>query len=94
MSKPTKFDGMMHEFCVGYGWCGAIVDGKDLHVTDFVPESGIVTADQFVCWLIKADGLDPEELSSQVKKWQKDLRAVFIKHMGSDAVDAAELQWD
>ncbi|MEO0551146.1 MAG: hypothetical protein AAFZ91_14590 [Pseudomonadota bacterium] len=94
MAKPNKFDGMMHEFCVEQGWCGSIVDGKALHVTDFIPENGPVTADEFVDWLIKADGLDPGEGSSQVKRWKSKLKVIFIKHMGSDCIEASTLAWD
>ena len=92
MPKPNKFDGMLHECCVGYGWCGSIVDGKSRHVTDFMPTFGVVTADEFVSWLLTADGVDPNQASSQVNMWKRDLRAVFVKHMGSDEVDASELQ--
>jgi hypothetical protein len=34
------FDGMMHEFCVGIGFCGCVKDGKPLHVTDFIQKPG------------------------------------------------------
>lgn len=78
---------MMHEFCVGKGWCGSIIDGKPSHVTNFVPEAGIVTAQEFVTWLIQADNCDPNN-----KHWQRELQQVFIKHMGSDAVDASMLR--
>lgn len=94
MPKPNRFDGLLHECCVGYGWCGSVSNGKPLHVTDFIPATGIVTADDFVDWLLVADGVDPKETSSRVKKWKTDLRAVFVKHMGADQVDASALQWE
>lgn len=94
MPKPNKFDGLLNECCVGCGWCGSITNGRLLHVTDFIPTTGVVTADAFVNWLLVADGVDPKEASSQVKKWKRDLRAVFVKHMGADQVDASALQWE
>jgi hypothetical protein len=50
---------LMHEFCVGLRWCGCIMDDKPLHVTDFISETGPVSADEFARWLIMADSLDP-----------------------------------
>ncbi len=47
MARPNKFDGMMYEFCTGLGWCGGAKDGKPLHVTKFIPETGPVSADEF-----------------------------------------------
>lgn len=70
MGKPTKFDGMMYDFCVNFGYCGSAINGKATHVTDFIPEEGLVSADQFVTWLIKADQCDPSDI---------DLRKQFIQ---------------
>ena len=93
MGRPNSFDGMMHEFCVGLGWCGCVKAGKPLHVTDFIPETGPVSADQFARWLIIADGLDPEELcASELRRWLPQLAAVFVKHMGADVIDASKLR--
>ena len=60
---PNAFDGMRHEFCAELGWCGWVKNGKRLHVSDFIPERGPVSADEFARWLIAADGLDPDQLS-------------------------------
>ena len=92
MGRPNAFDGMMHEFCVGIGFCGCVKDGKPLHVTDFIPEAGPVSADEFARWLIMADGLDPDQPSaSEIRRWIPKLKAVFVKHMGADVIDASNL---
>ena len=88
MASPNAFDGMMHEFCVKLGWCGVIKDGKRLHVSDFIPEAGSVSAHQFAKWLIEADGLNPDQPSASELG---QLAAVFVKHMGADVVDARDL---
>ena len=91
--RPNAFDGMMDEFCVGLGFCGCIKDGKRLHATDFIPEAGPVSADEFARWLVMADGLDPDQPSaSEVRRWVPKLRAVFVKHMAADVVDASNLR--
>ena len=77
MGKPNKYDGMMHDYCVMHGWCGGVVNGEALHVSDFIPEQGIVSADQFVTWLMKAEGANPSDLAVR-----KDLIRIFMKHMG------------
>lgn len=84
----------MHEVCVGRGWCGGIVNDKPSHVDDFIPETGPVSAEQFVEWLLRADGVDP---SSEPVKWAKHvdaLREAFVRHMGADVIDASALKWD
>jgi hypothetical protein len=93
MSRPNAFDGMMHEFCVGVGWCGCTKDGKPLHVSDFIPATGPVSADEFARWLIMADGFDPDQLSaSEIRRWMPQLEAMFVKHMGADVIDARNLR--
>lgn len=93
MGRSNAFDGMMHEFCVGLGWCGCVKDGKRLHVSDFIPETGRVSAGEFARWLIMADGLDPDQLSgAEIRHWMPQLKAVFVKHMGADVIDASKLR--
>jgi hypothetical protein len=78
----------MDEICGGMGYCGSVVDGEPRHVDMFIPESGSVTADQFVEWVFLAEGLD------QVGSSHADqMRKAFIKFMGSDVVDAGMLQY-
>ena len=88
MARPNAFDGMMHEFCAGLGWCGFVKDGNPLHVTDFIPDTGAVSADEFVSWIIMAEGLTPALLSASEAR---QLKAVFVKHMGFEIVDASKL---
>jgi hypothetical protein len=93
MGRPNAFDGMMHEFCVKLGWCGCVKDGKPLHVSDFIPETGPVSADDFARFLIMADGFDPDRLSDpELRGWLTRLKAVFVKHMKADVVDASNLR--
>ena len=93
MGHPNAFDGMMHEFCVGFGYCGCVKDGEPLHVSDFIPETGPVSADQFARWLIAADGFDSDGFStSEFRRLIRQLTEVFVKHMGTDVVDASNLR--
>lgn len=93
MTDREPFHALMTEVCVNHGWCGSVVDDCQMHVTDFLPDEGMVTADQFVGWLFEADGVDPSE---DLPKWQKhfdELRDAFIRHMGSSSVDVERLAW-
>ncbi|MFM1976237.1 MAG: hypothetical protein RL145_1083 [Pseudomonadota bacterium] len=94
MENGLGFDALMHEVSVDLGWSGGMVDGKSSHVTDYIPESGPVTADQFVDWLFLADGIDPAEDPSEWQKQKDRLRDAFFRHMGSQVVDASLLKWD
>ena len=92
MNKKLGYNALMDEVCVGWGWCGSIINGEPSHVSQFIPNKGYVTADQFIDWLFQADGVDPHE---DLAKWQKHidgLRKVFIQHMGSDIVDVSQLK--
>jgi hypothetical protein len=94
MDIKHDYNALMNEVCVGLGWCGGMVDGKPSHVYDFIPETGPVTADQFVDWLFLADGMVP---TAEPDKWQKHkdmLRDAFVRHMGSAVVDASMLKWE
>ena len=88
MGRPTKFDGMMHEVSAGMGFCGGVVDDEPRHVIDYIPLSGVVTADQFASWVLEAEGMSSE----RGDPFWSDLRAVFIKHMGSEAIGAEALK--
>lgn len=93
MTDREPFHALMAEVCVERGWCGSVVDDCPMHVTDFLPDKGMVTVDQFVGWLFEADGVDPSE---DLEKWQKHidgLRDAFIRHMGSSSVDIERLAW-
>jgi|JI6StandDraft_1071083.scaffolds.fasta_scaffold350185_2 hypothetical protein len=93
MSGSTNFESLMHDVCVGQGWCGGTVDGKPAHVDDFIPESGQVTAEQFVDWLFRAEGLDPLVNLETCQRHKDSLKDAFVRHMGADVVDASMLKW-
>jgi hypothetical protein len=92
MSEPG-FGALMDEACVGWGFCGCMKNGQDLHVTLLVPPEGPVTADQFVEWLFLADNLNPNDSSVAVQRQKAALRAAFVRHMGGEEVDASMLRW-
>lgn len=86
-------DALMDEICVGLGFCGCIKDGKPLHVAQFIPSKGPVTADQFAEWVFLADDMNP---SSEPKNWENlrdKIKRAFVRHMGAEVVDAKRLKW-
>jgi hypothetical protein len=85
------FDALMHDVCVGHGYCGGLIDGRPAHVTDFIPATGPVSADQFVAWLAQAEGPDAGPMP---ETHRANLRAMFVRHMGAETADAAALRWD
>ncbi|WP_112310858.1 hypothetical protein [Pseudogemmobacter bohemicus] len=91
--KKTGFDRLACEVCAKYGFCGSGHTGTFVHVTDFLPESGPVTAEQFTDWLLIADGYDPESQAEVFEKFRAIFRPIFIKHMGADCVEAGLLYY-
>lgn len=92
MSRPGAFDGMMFELCSELGWCGSAKNGRWIHVCDFVPHSGSVSADEFARWGVLAEGIDLDQMDlPEIKRWLSTIKAVFVKHMGHEVVDASQL---
>lgn len=69
------------------GYCGSVVDGEPRYVQMYIPESGPVSADQFVEWVFLAEGLDHVGSSHA-----DQMRKAFVKLMGSEVVDAEMLK--
>ena len=90
MNDKSAYDALLREICVGLGFCGSVVGGQPLHVDKFIPERGTVSADQFVDWVLRAEGIDPGEEGAL--KHAGSLRDAFVRHMGSEAVDAQLLK--
>jgi hypothetical protein len=91
MTTEHGFDALMHVACVDWGFCGCIKHDRPLHVTDLIPPAGLVTADQFIDWLILADDANPND-----PRWNRHktaLRLAFVECMGADTVNAASLRW-
>ncbi|MDB5471398.1 MAG: hypothetical protein JWR84_2958 [Caulobacter sp.] len=76
----------MHFTCVGMGYCGwTDADGQMRHVTDFIPDEGPVSADQFVEWVLLAEGRRSDLTPLRHKR---QLRQTFVDIMGGAVVDA------
>jgi hypothetical protein len=93
MSSKSGYDALMHEICVGLGFCGCIKGGRPLHIDRFIPSKGPVTADQFVEWVFLADDMNP---NAEPKRWsdlKEKVKLAFVRYMGSEIVDAELLRW-
>lgn len=92
MFGKLGFETLMRAVCAGHGYCGSLQDGQFVHVTDFIPKRGTVSAEDFVDWLFLADG---EAYIGRVNAMRRreTLRSMFIAHMGSTTVQASRLRW-
>ena len=93
MSGNPNYNALMQELCVGKGWCGSVINGEPSHVDDLIPDTGPVSADQFVDWLFLAEGYE-QSLEPKSKIHRRTLREAFVRYMGSNIVDASELKRD
>lgn len=82
----------MHQVCVGWGHCGSVMEGKYVHVIDFIPKSGMITASQFAEWVMMAEG-ESDTPPRHREKWLARLRDAFVLHMGDYRVDVQRLRW-
>lgn len=89
----NRYDELMDCVCPRCGFCGCIKDGKPLHVNDFIPKDGYVTADEFSEWVMLADDIGPDSSPKYRSKWKAGVKAAFIKYMGAESVRAQDLQW-
>lgn len=78
-------------------WClGRVMheDGEVSNVTQLIPRTGKVTADQFVDWVFQASNKDPRDPTPMWQRARVAIRAAFVRHMGGEIVDAEALRWD
>lgn len=93
MRTETGFDALMTFVCVDLGYCGCVKNEQAFDVTLLIPECGIVTADQFADWVFLADNQNPNVDRNGWLNQKKAIRDAFVKHMGSEIVDASRLQF-
>ena len=87
---PNAFDLLLWDICVGAGFCGGLVNDKPTHVTDLLPATGMVTAQEFAELTIRAE-CDKQSPPHKHLRWIALLEAIFIKHMKSASVPAETL---
>ncbi|WP_379550642.1 hypothetical protein [Qipengyuania sp. DGS5-3] len=95
MVDSTAYNRLLNDVCVGFGFCGGVREDKPCHVDDFIPNDGEVTVDQFIQWLFRGEGDGyPTDYDVRCSPHYDGLKRLFVKHMGSDKVDASKLKWD
>jgi hypothetical protein len=94
MAAESDFEALMRVVCEQ--WClGQSMNevGESSDLRRFIPETGTVTADQFVEWVFLAS--NPETLNP-APMWRRarvEIRAAFIRFMGDELVEASALCW-
>lgn len=76
---------LLQDVCVRLGFCGSVVDGQLLHVDHFLPETGVLTNEEFADALFKAEGWDPN--GSEAKNFRSSVREAFVRHMGGAEIE-------
>lgn len=88
--NPTPFDLLLRDVCVRLGFCGGLVNDKPTHVTDLLPATGLVRAEEFAKLAISAE-CDQRSSPDKEARWSAMLAAAFIEHLGATAVPADSL---
>lgn len=87
---PTAFDLLLWDMCVRLGFCGGVVNDKPTHVTDLLPTTGMVTAEEFAASAIRAEN-DVQSPPAKHDRWMAMLTDKFLEHMGAPSVPASAL---
>jgi hypothetical protein len=94
MNRKSGFEALMQvvaaEWCLGQGFGP---DGESIDLTRYVPESGVVSADDFVRWAFEASDVAFDDPAPRWQRAKAEIRAAFVTHMGGETVDAARLRW-
>lgn len=87
---PTPFDLLLRDVCVRLGFCGGLVNGKPTHVTDLLPDVGVVTAEEFAKLVISAE-CDRQSPPDKQLRWVTVLTDAFVEHLGAASAPAESL---
>jgi len=89
---PNSANRLLSDLCVEQGCCGHYFDDEDivLHVTDLLPKTGVVTAEEFAALALQAEGEKPED--ERYARGFERIVALFVRHMGATAVPANALE--
>lgn len=93
MTNEVGFDALMTFTCTEMGYCGCIKNNNTLHITLLIPDSGLVTANQFADWVLLADNVNPNVENDNWLHHKDMLKAKFIEYMGADTVEASKLRY-
>ena len=86
----VAYDKLLNEVCVRLGFCGSVVDGQPLHVDQFLPKGGPVTAEGFATAVFRAEGWDPA--SAAAHQHRASVCEAFVRHLGGFQIDARQLR--
>ena len=77
--ERTKAAALLWKVCVVGGWCGGTADGEAVHVDDFLPSSGNISAREFAEAVIRGDGvpLDESRWADTMAWLEKEFLAAF-----------------
>jgi hypothetical protein len=95
MARKSGIEALMH--VVSAEWClGSVMhgDGEVSSVTQLIPKTGTVTADQFVDLVFQVSSREARDPAPVWQRARAAIRAAFVQHMGGETVDAAALRWD
>lgn len=87
MTTSERFEKLLRDACVIYGNCGS----GDTHVSDYLPKSGKLSADEFARLMLKAEKMSEEKYGEQYRKNYNWCVARFRQTMGAEVVEASEI---
>jgi|LNFM01.1.fsa_nt_gb hypothetical protein len=87
MTTRERFEKLLHDACVIYGNCGS----GDTHISDYLPKSGELSANEFARLMLKAEKMSEAEYGEQYRKGHDWCAERFRQTMGAEVVEASEI---
>ena len=95
MAAKGGIEALMEVVCAE--WClGRVMhgDGEVSDVTQLIPRTGKVAADQFVDWVFLASAVEARDGTPKWRRARAAIRTAFVRHLGAVVVEADALRWD
>lgn len=90
MDNLTRFDELLHEICVKWGYCGCSKNDTTINVSLLIPSNGPITSELFTTLVLIADDVNPYISTEKSIETRNGIERAFVKYMGGETVDAKE----
>ncbi|GGY36088.1 hypothetical protein GCM10007148_00240 [Parvularcula lutaonensis] len=93
VAERSPFGQLMRRLCPDLGLCGTVRRGKPLHVSMLIPREGRISADEFACLAILADGGNPFDSRAKSSRHRSRIAQYFVECFDAEWAHVSELTY-